>query len=328
MRSLLRLGSLLLVFSALTPARAQDAADFVVRLNRLEGQVRQMSGQVEQLQHENRQLKEQLRRFQEDVEFRFQERGGQRPAQTSSTSTPGSGAASAPRAPARRGDAFDPASQPNAAGAPRPLGAPLPDAAGGGRGAPATALDDDTPGGSGPLDLGELGRLAAGQAPSQPAQAAPPSAPGQRPFGVNPGGFGSASNAAPAAGGTRAEYDAAYASLQQKQYEQAETAFRAFLQAHPRDRLVPEATFWLGESFLQRGRHREAAEQFLKVSTDHARSAKAPDAMLKLGIALNAMGARDQACATFAELERKFPQAGAAVKQGVDREQKRARCPT
>jgi tol-pal system protein YbgF len=98
------------------------------------------------------------------------------------------------------------------------------------------------------------------------------------------------------------------------------------LQSHPRDKLTPDATFWLGESYLQRQRHREAAEQFLKVSTEYAQSQKAPDAMLRLGIALNALGARDQACATFAELERKFPQAGPSVRQGVEREQKRARC--
>ena len=48
--------------------------------------------------------------------------------------------------------------------------------------------------------------------------------------------------------------------------------------------------------------------------------------MLKLGVALNALGARDQACATFAELERKFPQAAPNVRQGVERERTRARC--
>src|SRR5215210_7335659 len=71
-----------LAFAALlslaAPAAAQDAADFVVRLNRLENQVRQMSGHIEQLQFENRQLKDQLRKFQEDVEFRFQESAGGR----------------------------------------------------------------------------------------------------------------------------------------------------------------------------------------------------------------------------------------------------------
>ena len=68
-----------LVLIAAPPAFAQDAADAIVRLGRLENQVRQISGQIEQLQFENRQLKDQLRKFQEDVEFRFQEgRGGGR----------------------------------------------------------------------------------------------------------------------------------------------------------------------------------------------------------------------------------------------------------
>ena len=84
--------------------------------------------------------------------------------------------------------------------------------------------------------------------------------------------------------------------------------------------------YWLGESYLQRNRSREAAEQFLKVSTDYANSPVAPEAMLKLGASLHALGAKAQACATLAEVERKFPGAGVSVRQGVEREQKRARC--
>ena len=69
------------------PAWAQDAAELVVRLNRLENQSRQMAGQIEQLQFENRQLKEQARKFQEDVEFRFQDgRPGARSAVAPSAS--------------------------------------------------------------------------------------------------------------------------------------------------------------------------------------------------------------------------------------------------
>ena len=71
---------------------------------------------------------------------------------------------------------------------------------------------------------------------------------------------------------------------------------------------------------------REAAEQFLNVSADHPDAAKAPDALLKLGMALNGLGARDRACAVFAELDRKYPQAPAQVRQGSEREQKRNKC--
>ncbi len=288
------------------PALAQDAADIVVRLNRLENQVRQLSGEVERLQFENRQLREQQRSFQEDVEFRFQERGGGGGGASARPQAPPPGPAAPP--PQRRGDAFDPGAQPAAPGAPRPLGqtppsAPLP-LPGAQRGGIADLLDDDKPGPGqgGPLDLGAVGR-------------AEPAAPRAGP-----------SVAATGSPNPRADYDTAYAWLLQKQYEQAEMAFRQFLQSHPRHALVPDAIFWLGESYFQRTRHREAAEQFLKVSTEHAKAAKAPDAMLKLGVSLNALGARDQACATFAELERKFPQAPNNVRQGVEREQKRARC--
>jgi tol-pal system protein YbgF len=308
----------LLLAGSLTPVRAQDAAEFVVRLNRIEGQMRQMSGQIEQLQFENRQLKDQLRRFQEDTEFRFQEGRGPAPrAQAPAAAPPPSrlSGRSPSRAPVRRSDAFDPSAQPGAPGAPRPLGtssgaAPPSGVASGEptppRGTQADAgrsiediIDDEPPRGAGPLDL-------------NPA-AQPPTAP--RP-----------SVAATGSRDPRADYDAAYAYILQRQYEQAEMGFRQFLQSHPRDKLVPDAVFWLGESYLARSRPREAAEQFLKISTDFSRSGKAPDAMLKLGVSLNALGARDQACATFAELERKFPQAAPNLRQGLEREQRRAKC--
>ena len=313
----------LLAVASTAPALAQDAAEFIVRLNRMEGQMRQMSGQIEQLQFENRQLKDQLRRFQEDTEFRFQEgRGGSPRAQAPAAAAPtGQNPATQPsRVPARRSDAFDPSAQPGAPGAPRPLG---------------------TAGGSGPLPLpgAVLGEPAV--SPRGPVADASPSIediidddpprPGAGPLDLNPAAQPPAAPARPSVAATgsrdpRADYDAAYAYILQRQYEQAEMSFRQFLQSYPRDKLVPDAVFWLGESYLARNRHREAAEQFLKISTEFARSGKAPDAMLKLGVALSGLGARDQACATFAELERKFPQAAANLRQGVEREQRRAKC--
>jgi tol-pal system protein YbgF len=329
------------------PGAAQDAAELVVRLGRLEGQVRQLSGQIEQLQFENRQLKEQVRKFQEDVEFRFQERAGGAtrapapPQAQPSTPSQQPGTPTPPR-PARRSDAFDPTASPDAPGSPRPLGTTPPSAAlpaeprmaavekappgagpamdGSSRETPrrdgiGALIEDEEEDGPGtqPLDLDAMRRAGS-------ASAVPPGPPPAAAARAGP------SIAATGTGDPRTDYDAAYAYLLQKQYEQAEMGFRQFLQSHPRDRLVPDATFWLGESYLLRNRMREAAEQFLKVSTEYARSTKAPDAMLKLGISLNALGAREQACATLAELERKFPQASAGVRQGVEREQKRARC--
>src|SRR4051794_17860650 len=104
----LALTAVTLLIGAVAPALAQDAADFVVRMSRLQNQGRQLSGQLAQLQFKNRQLKDQLRKFQEDVEFRFQDRGGGRaPASAAQPGTaPPPSAPSAGR-PARRSDAFD-----------------------------------------------------------------------------------------------------------------------------------------------------------------------------------------------------------------------------
>ncbi|WP_236846466.1 tol-pal system protein YbgF [Bosea sp. Tri-49] len=128
------------------------------------------------------------------------------------------------------------------------------------------------------------------------------------------------------AGTPRELYDLAYAHVLRKEYERAEMSFREFLQSYPRDRLAPDATFWLGESYFQRQRYREAAEQFLKISRDYPKAGKGPDSLLKLGMSLNGLGARDQACATFAKVGVDYPAASNSVRQGVEREQRRARC--
>jgi tol-pal system protein YbgF len=297
LRRALLAGFSLLATGLIQPAAAQDAADLVVRTSRLENQLRQLSGQIEQLQFENRRLTEALRKMQEDVDFRFSERGGQRG---------GAAATPAPQAPRpaapqqtpgreRRGDAFDPAAQPGAAGGPRQLG---------------QIIDEEFAGdqGQGPMDLSSVGRPV-------PDGALPPAAP-----------RGQSVAATGQAGSPRELYDVAYAHVLRKEYERAEMSFREFLQSYPRDRLAADATFWLGESYFQRRRYREAAEQFLKISRDYPKANKGADSLLKLGMSLNGLGARDQACATFAKVGVDYPAASNAVRQGVERERQRARC--
>lgn len=325
--------SLALGMVALLPAAAQDASELIVRLNRIENVTRQMSGQIEQLQYENRQLKEQVRKFQEDVEYRFQEgKGSGRRAPAAAPApapVPGGAPSAAPYGtnpgegrPGKRGDAFDPNQNPSAPGAPRPLGST----------APSTPFADQSrpraqaPDAGQMVDVGSVDEYEAmrerdeqdeGGVVAGPVDLAPTGAIVPTP---------STSIAATGSGDSRADYESAYALVQGRQYEQAEMSLRQFIQSHPRDKLVPKATYWLGETYLQRNRSREAAEQFLKVSTDYASSSVAPEAMLKLGASLNALGAKAQACATLAEVERKFPSVGPNVRQNVEREQKRARC--
>src|SRR6476469_9707060 len=113
--------------SADRTAQMSDS-DLMLRLDRLETQIRQLTGVIEQLQFRNQPLEGQLRRLQEDTDYRFQEssaKGAARPALQSRPQNPPPqppGPAT-PGAPGRRGDAFDPTQNPNAPGAPHTLGA-------------------------------------------------------------------------------------------------------------------------------------------------------------------------------------------------------------
>jgi tol-pal system protein YbgF len=306
------------------PGAAEGGPDLAVRLGRLENQIRQLTGLVEELQHRNQQLEQQLRRMQQDVEYRFEESGrpGRAPAARPQTSAPpasppsvagppptvgpGPGPSSPP---GRRPDVFDPSAAPNAPGAPRNLGT-LP-----GGGAPIIEDPARRAPGS-PLDLGSL------------AGSAPP------PAGAAPGGPGAAGPQAVLApsGSARDEYDLAYGAILRRDYELADQAFRTFLANHAEDRsseaqrLVPDAHYWLGESQYQRKKYNDAAEIFLDLYNKYPNSLKAPDALLRLGQSLAALGKQEAACASFGAVISKYPKAPASVKQAVEQEQKRARC--
>jgi tol-pal system protein YbgF len=319
---------------AAADARAQvSPSELLMRMDRLESAIRQLTGTVEQLQHQNQQLEQQVRRMQEDSEYRFQElgsKGAPRPGPAPLTrpsvhpAPPPATVAPPPSAPMRRSDVFDPTLNPGAPGAPRPLGAlpPGPDGAEpppGERGPPVAEAPVGAPGGrapGAPLDLSTLSaRPDVALAP--PGQLPPPPPRNPNATGALP---------LPPNHSAKDEYDLGYGYILRKDYALAENTFRVFLQRYSSDRLAPEAHYWLGESMFQRQRFRDAAEAFLTVSTKYETTAKAPDALLRLGQSLAALGEKEAACASLGEVLRKYPRAPLSVKQGVEREQKRVRC--
>jgi len=299
------------------PARAQDAdaSDLVIRLERLQNQMRQLTGQIEQLQFRNQQLEQQMKRMQDDNEFRFQQLGAKGGAPAAAPQ-----GRPAPAAPGRRSDAHEP--PPGAPGAAQPLGG----AVAGNHGVPPlVAAEPDTPVGApggrdagAPLDLATMaGRAAAGGPPP----------PGDVPFQTAPAPASAAPGmTAPPSNTPKDEYDLAYGYVLRKDYALAEQTFRDFVKKYPNDRMASEAQYWLGESLFQRQRYQDAADSFLVVVRNHDKSAKAPDALLRLGQSLAAIGQKEMACASLNEVGRKYPRASAGVKRGVEQEQKRVKC--
>jgi len=101
---------------------------------------------------------------------------------------------------------------------------------------------------------------------------------------------------------------------------------RNFALKFPNDKLVGVSQYWLGESYYQRQQYRDAAEAFLAVTTKYEKSAKAPDALLRLGQSLAALKQKEAACASYGEVLRKYPRASTGVKAAVEREQKKEKC--
>jgi tol-pal system protein YbgF len=121
-------------------------------------------------------------------------------------------------------------------------------------------------------------------------------------------------------------YETAYGYLLQRDYGAAEAAFDEFLRRHPNDPLAGNAQYWLGESLYVRGQYRAAANAFLKGYQSYAKSAKAPESLLKLAMSLQRLGQKDAACSSLGELATKFPNMAAHVKTTAQAERQRAGC--
>lgn len=139
------------------PVDANDPGGAVTRLERIEGQLRQMTGQIEQLQYRNQQLEQQIRQLQSEIDFRV---GGGAGAPARPAATGGGAPAQPPVDPARRSDVFDPNNSAGAPGAPRPLGS-----------TPASGPVGNVPGA--PMDLGAMAGSVAGGGQPQPPSDSP-----------------------------------------------------------------------------------------------------------------------------------------------------------
>jgi tol-pal system protein YbgF len=124
----------------------------------------------------------------------------------------------------------------------------------------------------------------------------------------------------------REQYARAFSSLEKRNYEEAGAGFSEFLKANPNDPLADNARYWLGETYYARGDYARSAEIFLDGYEKNKTGPKAPDTLLKLGLSLSALDKKKEACASFRELSRAFPNAPDSVKEKASQEGKRLGC--
>ena len=189
--------------------------------------------------------------------------------------------------------------------APRAQAAPMPPAV---ESAPPLGAREGVLGSMGERDLTAQAGAAARPTPAPP-RASPAGAPGILPPGP-----------------AKDQYDFAFGLLRQANYDQAELALAEFVKTHPENPLAGNARYWLGETHYVRGNHLKAAEVFAENYKLDPKGAKAPDTLLKLGMSLATLDKGAQACVTYGELRKKFPDAPQAIKTTLERERKRLAC--
>ncbi|HZK89971.1 MAG TPA: tol-pal system protein YbgF [Stellaceae bacterium] len=263
-----------------------NAADIEVRMERLEAQMRDLTGKVESVANGLDQLKQRVEQINSDIDVRFSELSGNAAAAT---------APARPGAPPARGDGG------RYAAAPAGL---MP---------PGTVVPPPGSGGGG------LNPIFNTLSPPGSAPAAPPSA---APSADEPASTGSRLPR----GSATEQFNYAFGLVKQADYPGAETALKAFIEAHPNDALAANAQYWLGQSYYARNKYQEAATAFAEGYRRFPKGSKAPEDLLYLGRSLAKSDQKKNACLALAQLDQAFPNASAAVKKSADGERKRLAC--
>ena len=189
------------------------------------------------------------------------------------------------------------------AGVNQSLSTPPPEGA-----APATnapAQPGPSSGGGQASSLNDAQRAATGTLGTMPAAAAP-------------------SAAVPA--DPAAQYSRARELLVAGQLAEAEVAFADFLQAHPRANTAVDARFWLAYTQLARNNYRDASQNFLAYMRAAPNGPRAPEAQVRLGMALIGNGQRSEGCGAFSSLTTRYPNAPRNIRDLATREARAAQC--
>lgn len=128
------------------------------------------------------------------------------------------------------------------------------------------------------------------------------------------------------AGDPKHDYEVAYSYVIQRDYGAAQAGFTDFMKRYPKDPLVPNALYWLGETHYQQRNFADAAEAFDLVTRLYASSPKAADSQLKRALSFSALGKNNEACTALADLDAKFESAPAYVKTRAGSERRRLGC--
>lgn len=107
--------------------------------------------------------------------------------------------------------------------------------------------------------------------------------------------------------GEQADFDTALAAYDGGDYAAAAEQFSAYTVNYPGGPLSGDAHFWRGQSHAALEEWSSAARAFLESFSGTPGGQKAPEALYMLGVSLDRIGQRDEACLTLHEVPVRFP---------------------
>ena len=291
-------------------AQAADTAQLMVRIQQLEEQNRTLNGQIEGLTFQLTQMQELVNRMVEDNEFRFQALEGGAGPKTDATTQ--AGGAMQPEA----------LSQDPANAAQDPAGVPLTEIPEQGVQPLPGEIEFDptyTDGAEMPMDdVGNSADPLVGTGASggvdlvtgQPLNLSYDPAAAQT---DNPD--------------ADAQFAAGFNAINSGDYPFAEDQFTQFLALYPDNAQATEAANLLGDALLYRQAYSQAADVLLNAFQKAPDNPRAPDLLLKLGMALSGAGERETACRTLAEVDRRYTDLSPVFVSRLAEEKANAACP-
>ena len=128
-------------------------------------------------------------------------------------------------------------------------------------------------------------------------------------------------------GSPEEQYKAAFSLLEEARYEEAHDAFSRFIDANPAHGLAQNAAYWRAESLYARQLYPEAAKSYALNLRQYPEGRKAPDNMVKLGMALLKLGRSEEACRAFEQLDQAFSDPPLNIRRAAQQGRRQANCP-
>ncbi|MCB2188359.1 MAG: tol-pal system protein YbgF [Deltaproteobacteria bacterium] len=104
----------------------------------------------------------------------------------------------------------------------------------------------------------------------------------------------------------QAAYNLALKLHKEKSYQASRDRFEDFMRKYPDSNLVGHAQFWIGENYFDEKRYEEAILAYNQVIKRYSNSPKAPAALLKQGMAFQALGDKRTAAIVFNKLIKSY----------------------